>query len=67
MDEKNSYKHRDRDQSGGFLLLNKKEREILREILARSLSSPEGRHYIKNTLGEEYVRIGLDFLKSIGG
>ena len=67
MDENNTHNHGDRDETGGFLLLNKKEREILREILSRTLSSPEGVQYIRNTFGEEYVQIGLDFLEMLGG
>lgn len=67
MDEKDTHNHVDRDTSGGFLLLNKKEREILREILSRSLSSADGVQYISKTLGEEYIQIGLDFLEMLGG
>ena len=34
-------------ETGGFLLLNKQERAILKEILSRSLTSPEGVQYIR--------------------
>ncbi|MBW2206231.1 MAG: hypothetical protein JRG79_04920 [Deltaproteobacteria bacterium] len=54
-------------ETGGFLLLNKQERAILKEILSRSLTSPEGVQYIRNTFGEEYVQLGLEFLNRLGG
>lgn len=54
-------------ETGGFLLLNKQERAILKEILSRSLTSPEGVQYIRNTFGEEYVQLGLEFLDRLGG
>ncbi len=67
MDEKSMPDHEIHAETGGFLLLNKQERELLREILSRSLGSPEGVQYIRKTLGEEYVHLGLDFLERLGG
>ena len=54
-------------ETGGFVLLNKQERTLLKEILSRSLTSPEGVDYIRKTLGEEYVQVGLEFLDRLGG
>ena len=67
MAEEDIGNHGFRAETGGFLLLNKQEREILKEILSRSLTSPEGVQYIRNTFGEEYVQLGLDFLERLGG
>jgi len=69
MDENNTHNHGDRggsrEESGGFLMLNKKERTIIREILARTLRSAGGEQYIRETFGEEYVQIGLEFLERL--
>ncbi len=55
------------DQTGNFFLLNKTERRLLREILNITLSAEQGKKYIINKLGEDYLDVGTDFLKRIGG
>lgn len=55
------------DQTGNFFLLNKTERRLLREILNITLSAEQGKKYIINKLGEDYLEVGTDFLKRIGG
>ena len=54
-------------ETGGFFLLNKPERNLLREILNITLNAEQGKRYIINKLGEEYIDIGMEFFKRIGG
>jgi len=55
------------DKTGALLMIDKKERELLREILAMSLKSPSAREWISKKLGKEYVQIGVKLLKAMGG
>lgn len=55
------------DDAGNFFLLNKTERKLLKEILNITLSAEQGKKYIVNKLGEDYLEVGADFLKRIGG
>ena len=55
------------DDGGNFFLLNKTERKLLKEILNITLSAEQGKKYIVNKLGEDYLEVGADFLKRIGG
>ncbi|MBW1773475.1 MAG: hypothetical protein JRG79_01680 [Deltaproteobacteria bacterium] len=55
------------DETGNFFLLNKTERKLLKEILNITLSAEQGKKYIIKKLGEEYLEVGEDFLKKIGG
>ena len=54
-------------ETGGFFMLNKPERNLLREILNITLNAEQGKRYIINKLGEEYIEIGTNFFKRIGG
>lgn len=54
-------------ETGGFFLLNKTERNLIREILNITLNAEQGKQYIINKLGEEYLDIGTQFFKRIGG
>ncbi|MFC1579565.1 hypothetical protein ACFL4N_01485 [Thermodesulfobacteriota bacterium] len=55
------------NETGNFFLLNKTERKLLKEILNITLSAEQGKKYIINKLGKDYLEIGADFLKRIGG
>ena len=55
------------NDTGNFFLLNKTERKLLKEILNITLSAEQGKKYIIKKLGEDYLVIGADFLKRIGG
>jgi hypothetical protein len=55
------------DNTGNFFLLNKTERKLLREILNITLGAEQGKKYIVKKLGEDYLEVGADFLKRIGG
>jgi hypothetical protein len=48
-------------------MIDKKERELIREILSMTLKSPSAREWISKKLGKEYVQIGIKLLKNMGG
>ena len=56
-----------RDSTGGFFLLNKKERTLVRQILSMTLQSEQGKEYILKKFGGEFLNIGEKFLIKIGG
>ena len=53
--------------SNEFIMLNKKERRLLRALLSRSLDSKAGREFIARRLGEEYLEVGESLLNEMGG
>jgi hypothetical protein len=55
------------DKTGALLMIDKKERELVRELLAMTLKSPSAREWISKKLGKEYVQIGMKLLKNMGG
>jgi hypothetical protein len=55
------------DKTGALLMIDKKERELVRELLAMTLKSPSAREWIAKKLGKEYVQIGVKLLKAMGG
>ena len=55
------------DATGALMMINKKERRLLRELLAMSLKSPSARKWIATKLGREYVDIGDKLLDNMGG
>ncbi|MBU2498210.1 MAG: hypothetical protein KKE57_04865, partial [Proteobacteria bacterium] len=55
------------DATGALMMINKKERRLLRELLAMSLKSPSARKWIATKLGREYVDIGDKLLSNLGG
>jgi len=54
-------------QSSKFLMLNKKERILLRALLSGSLASEAGREFIAKKFGEEYLEVGDRLLSEMGG
>jgi hypothetical protein len=55
------------DKTGALLMIDKKERELVRELLAMTLKSPSAREWISRKLGKEYIQIGIKLLKAMGG
>jgi hypothetical protein len=55
------------DETGQLFMLDKKERQLLRLLLSKTISSVNGRKVISKKLGAEFVKIGLDLLKQMGG
>ena len=54
------------DQTGALLMLNKKERTLIRELLNMTLKSKNARGWIAKKLGREYIDVGENLLKAIG-
>ena len=55
------------DITGALLMLNKKERILMKELLALTLSSESAKDWIAKRLGAEYIKVGQKLLKSMGG
>jgi hypothetical protein len=55
------------DETGQMFMLDKKERQLLRELLARVMKSVSGRRVIAQKLGPEFVKLGMNLLKQMGG
>ncbi len=55
------------DKTGALMMINKKERQILREILSMTMKSKGGRAYIENKFGPEYLEIADNLLESLEG
>jgi hypothetical protein len=54
------------DRSGALMMINKKERLLIKEVLAVTLKSPSAKEWIVKKLGREYVQIGERLLKAMG-
>ena len=48
-----------------LLMINDKERELLKVVLARTLKNESGKDYIVEVLGKEYVQIGKNLLRQM--
>jgi hypothetical protein len=55
------------DKTGALMMINKKERELLRTILSMTMRSSSAKDWITKKLGPEYVDIGTKLLQSMGG
>ncbi len=55
------------EETGGFLMLGKKERVLIREILSVLLGSEDANHFIEKKFGKESVQIGNSLMKKMGG
>jgi hypothetical protein len=55
------------DKTGALLMLNKEERILLKELLLMVRNSGNVRTFITKKLGEKYIQIGEELLKSMGG
>ena len=48
------------------MMINKKERMLIRELLSVTLKSATAKEWIIKKLGHEYIRIGERLLKAMG-
>jgi hypothetical protein len=55
------------DKSSAMLMLDNRERKLLKEILALTLKSQSARTWIAKKLGKEYIKIGEKLLKTMAG
>ena len=55
------------DNSGQVMMLDKKERALLKLLLAVSLKSESAKQYIVKTLGSRYLKVGENLLHNMGG
>jgi len=54
------------DRTGALMMINKKERLLIKELLAVTLKSPTAKDWIIKKLGQEYIQIGEKLLKAMG-
>jgi hypothetical protein len=54
------------DRTAALLMVNKDERKLIRELLVMTLNSENGKGYILNKLGAEYVELAENLLKALG-
>ncbi len=55
------------DKTGALLMLDKRERKLLKELLTITLKSPASREWITKKLGSEYLEAAEKLLRSMGG
>ena len=55
------------DNTGQVMMLNKKERRLLKLVLSVSLKSESARQYITKTLGSRFIKIGETLINDMGG
>ncbi len=55
------------DKTAALLMLDKKERRLIKELIRITLKSPNARELISKRLGSEYLEIGENLLKIMGG
>jgi hypothetical protein len=55
------------ERTGALMMINKKEKKLLRTILEMTMRSSSARDWIVKKLGSEYVAVGTKLLKSMGG
>ena len=55
------------DKTGALLMLDKRERKLLKELLTITLKSSASREWITKKLGSEYLEVAEKLLKSMGG
>ena len=54
------------DRTGALMMINKKERMLIKELLSVTLRSPNAKDWITKKLGREYIQIGEKLLKAMG-
>ena len=54
------------DRTGALMMINKKERLLIKELLVVTLKSPSAKGWIIKKLGHEYIKIGERLLKAMG-
>ncbi|MBW1941201.1 MAG: hypothetical protein JRG79_08035 [Deltaproteobacteria bacterium] len=55
------------DKTGALLMIDKRERRLVKELLAITLKSKSSREWIVKKLGSEYIEIAEKLLKTMGG
>jgi len=55
------------DKTGALMMINKKERQILREILSMTMNSKGGKGYLTRKFGPEAVEIAENLLEALEG
>jgi hypothetical protein len=55
------------DNTGHVMMLDKKERKLLRLVLDVSLRSESAKQYITETLGPRFLKVGEKLLKNMRG
>ena len=55
------------DKTGQVMMLDKKERALLKLLLGVSLKSESAKQYIVRTLGSRYLKVGEKLLRDMGG
>ena len=55
------------DNTGQVMMLDKKERRLLRLVLGVSLKSESAKQYITKTLGPRFITVGENLLNDMGG
>jgi hypothetical protein len=55
------------ERTGALMMINKKEKKLLRTILEMTMRSSSARDWIVKKLGSEYLAVGTKLLKSMGG
>ncbi len=55
------------DRTGALLMIDKRERRLLKELLTVTLKSPASREWIAKKLGAEYLEVAEKLLTSMGG
>ena len=54
------------DQTGALLMLDKKERKMLKHLLHGMMCTEKGKEHITKNLGPEYIEVGEKLLKALG-
>ena len=54
------------DRTGALMMINKKERMLIKELLSVTLKSSSAKEWIIKKLGREYIGIGEKLLKAMG-
>ena len=54
------------DKTGALLMLNKEERQLIKELLLLTLNSERVKSTIVNRLGEKSIQTGENLLKAMG-
>jgi hypothetical protein len=55
------------EKTGALMMINRKEKGLLLSVLAMTMRSASGQNWIRRRLGPEYLDIGAQLLKSMGG
>ena len=54
------------DQTGALLILDKKERKLVKLLLSQFMGTEKGRDYIAKNLDQEYIKIAGKLLEALG-